>query len=76
VPVITRGGEVVVLLAGKPKDVSYEESLRALEVSIIDSGERFKFSARQRENRRGDYLAISTGVSIGSGSRVRGVKLT
>lgn len=74
VPVLARGGEVVVLLAGKPRDLSYEENLRGLEKAVTDSGERFAFSARQRENRRGSYLAISTGVSIGSGSTVRGLK--
>ena len=70
-PILTKDGEVVVLLAGRPDDASYGESLRELESSMADVGGKFSFTTRQLDNRRGDYLAISTGVSIGCGSQVR-----
>ena len=70
-PILTKDGEVVVLLAGRPDDASYRESLRGLESSMADVGKKFSFSKRQLENRRGGYPAISTGVSMGCGSQVR-----
>ena len=69
--ILMKDGEVVVLLAGRPDDASYGESLRELESSMADVGGKFSFSKRQLENRRGGYLAISTGVSMGCGSQVR-----
>jgi len=70
VPILTRGGETVVLLAGRPKDPSYEDALVDLEASVTEAGKNFHFSEYQRDNRRGDYLAISTGISFGGGSMV------
>jgi hypothetical protein len=76
VPILTRDGEVVALLAGRPQDQSYEETLNELEGRVTDAGNAFQFNARQRDNRRGDYLAISTGISFGGGSMVRDFEQT
>jgi hypothetical protein len=69
-PILGKEGETLVLLAGKPRDPTYEDTLRDLEGAVMDAGKRFYFSERQRYNRRGDYLAISTGISFGCGSTV------
>jgi hypothetical protein len=69
-PILGKEGETLVLLAGKPRDPTYEDTLRDLEGVVTDAGKRFYFSERQRYNRRGDYLAISTGISFGCGSTV------
>jgi hypothetical protein len=74
-PILAKNGELFVLLAGRPLDSRYCESLSELESAIIEAEGRFSFTGRLGKNRRGNYRAISTGVSLGGGSKVSIVRL-
>lgn len=67
--ILAKGGEVFVLLAGRPADESYVKTLTQLEAAMAEAGEQFSFTGRQKKNRRGEYRAISTGVTLGGGSK-------
>ena len=41
---------------------------------MAEAGERFSFTGRKKENRRGEYRAISTGVTLGGGSKVGSIR--
>jgi hypothetical protein len=70
-PILAKGGELFVLLAGRPSDQSYLTDLSSLQATMVEAGGQFSFDSRLRKNRRGDYRAISTGVTHGGGSKVR-----
>ena len=70
VPILSKDGDVIALLAGRPRDGTYKEVLQDLERCMEKAGSEFSFSKRQARNKRGKYSAISTGVSMGCGSRV------
>lgn len=67
--ILAKGGELFVLLAGRPKDESYRSDLSMLETAMADAGRRFSFAGRLAKNRRGGYKAITTGVTHGGGSK-------
>ena len=76
-PILTKDGEILVLLAGRPIEPSpgnrpsYKEDLVDLESAMLRAGTRFSFSGWQKKSSRGNYRAITTGVSLGCGSVVR-----
>ena len=57
------------MLAGRPMDESYVETLAELEGAMAEAGERFSFTGKTKQNRRGEYKAISAGVTLGGGSK-------
>jgi hypothetical protein len=63
-------GALIVHLAGRPKDPKYPETLCSFEGGLDGAGGRFHFTGRLGENRRGNYRAISTGITHGGGSKV------
>ena len=68
--ILAKGGEAFVLLAGRPVDEGYVETLAQLEAAVAKAGEQFLFTSQPGQNRRGGYRAISTGVTLGGGSKV------
>jgi hypothetical protein len=68
-PILANGGEILVLLAGRPNDPSYVEDLEGLD-SNIDSS--FTFRGEVKKHRRGTYRSVSTGITLGGGSTVSG----
>jgi hypothetical protein len=70
VPILGEKGEVLVLLAGRPKDLGYCQDLSQLEAAMLEAKKDFDFSSGHAKNRRGRYRAISTGVTHGNGSKV------
>lgn len=74
-PILAKGGELFVLLAGRPADGSYLEALSLLQTAMLEAKARFSFTGRLVENRRGGYRAISAGVTLGGGSKVSLIRL-
>ena len=72
---MAKTGEAFVLLAGRPAAEGYAETLTQLEAAMTEAGERFSFTGRKKKNRRGEYRAISTGVTLGGGSKVGYIQL-
>ena len=72
--ILAKAGEAFVLLAGRPAAEGYAETLTQLEAAMAEAGERFSFTGRKKENRRGEYRAISTGVTLGGGSKVGSIR--
>lgn len=68
--ILASKGELYVLLAGRPADPGYAEELSDLQSAMIKAGGQFSFTGRLAKNRRGDYRAISAGVTHGGGSKV------
>lgn len=68
--ILAKCGALFVLLAGRPGDPDYEEVLSSLQNSMAEAGGSFSFTGRLDENRRGAYRAISSGVTLGCGSKV------
>ena len=75
-PLLMEDGEVFVLLAGRPTDPSYLESLSSLLTAMTEAKSQFSFTTRPGSDRRGKYKAIATGVTHGGGSQVRFMELT
>ena len=73
--ILARGGELFVLLAGRPADQNYPNALSELEEELVVAGRKFSFDGIRGTNRRGPYSAISTGVTHGGGSKVSTVQL-
>jgi hypothetical protein len=67
--VLAKGGEVFVLLAGRPAAEDYVGTLTKLEAAMDEAGRRLSFTRRMEQNRRGEYRAISVGVTLGGGSK-------
>jgi hypothetical protein len=74
-PILAKGGEVFIVCVGRTEDASYCEDLRSLEEKLLSVGDSFKFSGWQKNNTRGAYKSISTGVTHGGGSKVSSVNL-
>lgn len=67
--ILGAGGEVLVLLAGRPNDQSYCKDLSGLNGEMTGVGSKFSFAGRLK-NGRGNYKSISIGVTHGCGSQV------
>ena len=74
-PILAKNGELFVLLAGRPKEEGYQEALSGLQAAMAEAGDRFSFTGRLGKNRRGDYRAISAGVTHGGGKKVSLMRL-
>lgn len=70
IPVLSREEELFILLAGRPKDSSFVQDLKALEEDMHKSREQFHFNQKFLDHRRGVYSMKSTGISYGGGSKV------
>lgn len=70
-PILTGSKELIALLAGRPKDPSYKDSLQDLEGKMDTASEctSEKWAQRKR-NSRGKHDAVSVGLSYGGGSKV------
>ena len=68
--ILAKGGELFVLLAGRPVHEDYLDALFQLQTAMAEAKSQFSFTARLDKNRRGDYKAISVGVTHGGGSKV------
>jgi hypothetical protein len=68
-PILANGGEVMILLAGRPDDPSYVEDLKGLDSNV---GSSFTFRGKLKKHRRGTYRSVSTGITLGGGSMVSG----
>ncbi|KAF9786616.1 hypothetical protein BJ322DRAFT_1003890, partial [Thelephora terrestris] len=69
-PILTRSKELVALLAGRPNDASFVDSLRDLE-GKMDAANKCtpeKWAKRKRDG-RGHHVAVSMGLSYGGGSK-------
>jgi hypothetical protein len=60
---------LVVVLAGPPKDPTFDEALRELLNMFAELGMNVSFSPHQRVHRRGEYKALNYGTSHGQGSQ-------
>lgn len=69
-PILTAAGEVFIVLAGRPLDPKYIPSLSSLQADMVKAGGEYSFSGRHNQNRRGNYRAITAGVTHGGGSKV------
>lgn len=72
--ILAKGGELFVLLAGRPKDESYSSDLSKLETAMAEAGTQFSFAGPLVKNRRGKYKAITAGVTHGGGSMVSSIQ--
>ena len=69
-PILTKGGEVLVLLAGRliepspGNKPSYKKNLVDLESAMLCARTWFSFSGWQKKSSRGNYHAITTGVPL------------
>lgn len=68
--ILTKDGELFILLAGRPADEDYLGTLSQLQAAMSEAKSRVSFASRLGKNRRGDYRAISVGVTHGGGSKV------
>lgn len=73
-------GRIVVILAGRPNDDDWDESMERLQGVLANASESLDFggynslpapSRGPAENRRGGYKTVAVGVSYGGGQRVR-----
>jgi hypothetical protein len=69
--ILTRSWELVVHLAGRPKDPSFVRSLQSVEgqVSVIRTCTSEKWAKRPKRG-RGPHTSVSIGLSYGGGSKV------
>lgn len=74
-PILARGGEIFVLLAGRPNNETYSKELSGLQTAMHEAGGQFSLSGGLKKNRRGLYTAISAGITHGGGSKVGPVPL-
>ena len=73
--ILAKGGELFVLLAGRPQDESYSSDLLKLETAMAEAGNQYSFAYPVAKNRRGRYRAITAGVTHGGGSMVSSIQL-
>jgi hypothetical protein len=59
---------LVVVLAGPPKDPTFEEALKRLLDMLIELGQNVSFCPHQRVHRQGEYKVLHYGTSHGQGS--------
>jgi hypothetical protein len=72
VPILSKDGEVFALLAGRPQDKTFVDDLKLLEKEMEIARDSLSFGKGTDQHRRGEYPTMSTGISYGGGSKVRG----
>ncbi|GLB42484.1 hypothetical protein LshimejAT787_1104990 [Lyophyllum shimeji] len=69
-PLLDAAGRVVAVLAGRPRDRGWDETIVAAEREIRRA--RLQTSAAGKSNRRGKFSALATGISFGGGQKKPG----
>jgi hypothetical protein len=72
-PILNAAGQVIAVLAGRPKGED-NETWQVLHDAAYDAMEtargKVSFTKKQRSHRRGAFSALVTGVSFGGGQKV------
>ncbi|KAF8872686.1 hypothetical protein BD779DRAFT_1452535, partial [Infundibulicybe gibba] len=68
-PICDGEGRVVAVLAGRPNSGGYLECTQQLAKTLLDAGSKARLSTGQKVHRRGEYRALSVGVSFGGGQK-------
>jgi hypothetical protein len=71
-PILDSTGKVFCVCLGRPEDPTYLRDCHKLADLIHDLHGNLSKETLQADNRRGEYVAVNTGVSYGFGQRVRG----
>ena len=70
VPIRTKSGLLIALLAGKPSAPTWERKMKTLAHAMDSARLKMSFRDEQTAHRRGDYPTVTTGISYGGGAMV------
>ncbi|KAJ8692146.1 hypothetical protein PTI98_009484 [Pleurotus ostreatus] len=68
-PLVDSGGRIFAVLAGRPKDPSFEHDCQAMYSSMQAELRGFHLKETDTVHRRGNFPALAVGVSYGNGQR-------
>ncbi|KAK7433481.1 hypothetical protein VKT23_020767 [Stygiomarasmius scandens] len=68
-PILDPKGRVISVLGGMPRTSDWMDKIQSAEQALIFTGNNIVFTTKQRENRRTDSPAVSTGISQGGGQK-------
>ncbi|KAF9487450.1 hypothetical protein BDN71DRAFT_1491355 [Pleurotus eryngii] len=66
-PLIDTKGRIFAVLAGRPKDLSFDSDCEAAYGAMASELQGFNLQEKEIRHRRGDFPAMATGVSYGNG---------
>ncbi len=69
--VVDRDGRVVVVVVGQPNDADWPSVRKSALAALLSARKRCRFSKKMCMHRRGQFPALSTGISFGGGQQVR-----
>ena len=69
-PIQTKSGYLVALLAGRPSSPSWGVKMKALGNAMDTAKSKMSFTKDQSDHQRGTYPTIATGLSYGGGATV------
>ena len=70
VPIRTKSGLLIALLAGQPSAPSWGVKMKVLEQAVESARLKMLFRDEQTSHRRGNYPTVATGISYGGGAMV------
>ena len=70
VPIRTKSGLLIALLAGKPSAPTWERKMKTLKHAMDSAKLKMSFREEQTAHRRGKYPTVATGISYGGGAMV------
>ena len=70
VALLDKGGRVLALLAGSPRDSAWPSVAKQASDLLEEARQRCTFAKAQRFHRRGEFCVLARGVSFGGGQKV------
>ncbi|KAF9062410.1 hypothetical protein BDP27DRAFT_1368872 [Rhodocollybia butyracea] len=67
--VIDKGGRIIAVLAGKPRDDNWDAVMTKLTAQIKDAHGSMMFSKKQEAHKRGKFSLVAVGTLFGGGSK-------
>lgn len=68
--IVDKDGRVIAVLAGCPNDSNWESVHKSGHVALQSARKRCRFPKKARNHRRGNFPALSAGISFGGGQKV------
>ncbi|KAJ7726037.1 hypothetical protein DFH07DRAFT_970648 [Mycena maculata] len=68
-PLLDKNGRIIAVLAGRPNDAKYLESVNSAFRTIRDTGAAATFPASMQHHRRGLFAAMNVGLFYGKGQK-------
>ena len=68
--IVDKDGRIIAILVGQPADPGWPSAHRSAHAALQAARKRCRFPKKSTKHRRGDFPALSAGISYGGGQKV------